>query len=157
ALDAGGAFFHRTVLAPGPTTYTVTATDALGNVTTQTRTVTGTQAVAGRIDYDLLSEARAFTAVYGRTSFDDAAEVLYADVQIQNTGTYALAGPVLVGVVGLSNLSVQVKGDGVTPAGIPYFDLSGVLTGGALAAGATSATRALAFYNPDRVPFSYQF
>src|SRR5262249_18036719 len=112
---------------------------------------------AGKIDFSLLSDVSgSLAADYGRTSFDEAAHVLYADLAVRNAGQYAADAPLLVGVKNISDPSVRLRGfDGTTPDGVPYFDLSALVAGGTLRPGELTGARTLAFYDPSGVQFSY--
>ena len=157
AVDAAGRFFARVPLGPGTKTVRFVATDVYGQTAETTHTLVGTQAPAGRVDFAALVEVGHVRAEYGRTSFDEDTHTLFADVTVRNAGTYAIGGPVLVGVRNLSDLSVSVPApDGYAPDGTPYFDLTARgLVAGDLAPGAAATAFALAFVNPNRVRFTY--
>lgn len=96
------------------------------------------------------------TADYGLTSLSEDTAVVYADLAARNSGTYRVKAPLLVAVKHLSDPAVRVRDfDGLTPDGTPYYDLSAELPGDALEPGETTAARRLAFFDPDRRPFSY--
>src|SRR5262249_41928377 len=62
----------------------------------------------------------------------------------------------LVGIAHLSDPRVRVQNaDGVTPQGLPYLDFSKAMAGRRLAPGEATDSRSLAFYDPDRNPFTY--
>jgi RHS repeat-associated protein len=109
------------------------------------------------IDFTALADVSAsFPPEYGETSFDQTSRTLYADVAVRNAGTYDVGTPLVVAVSHLSDPSVRVvNADGTTPDGLPYLDFSGGVSGGLLAPGAVTGTRRLSFYNPNRVPFTY--
>ncbi|MCZ2341135.1 MAG: putative Ig domain-containing protein, partial [Bacteroidales bacterium] len=156
-FDATGRFFARIPVGPGTRTVQFVATDVYGQTAETTHSLVGTQVPTGSIDFDSLVEVGHIRADYGRTSFDDRTNTLFADVTITNTGTYAISGPVLVGVRNLSDLSVSVgTPDGYLLDGTPYFNLTarGLVTGG-LAPGAAASVFALTFLNPNRVRFVY--
>jgi len=109
------------------------------------------------IDFAHLADVSASVQpVYGRTSFDQPASVLYAELAAQNAGQYFVDAPLIVAIDHLSDPTVVVRGaDGMTPDGLPYFDLSALVPGGKLAAGESTGTQTLAFYDPSGVPFTY--
>jgi hypothetical protein len=113
--------------------------------------------VPQRIDFSILSDVSAsFQPQYGRTAFDDDTHVLHADLLAQNTGHYLVDAPLLVGIIHISDPTIRVQNaDGVTPDGIPYYDFSAVVPGGTLLPGQQTGSRSLAFFNPGRVPFTY--
>jgi RHS repeat-associated protein len=114
-------------------------------------------AVARTVDFSSLADVSAgVTAAYGQTSFDDGTNVLYADLALSNTGRYAAGAPLVVAVTHLSDPSVRVRdADGRTPDGLPYYDFSALAAGGTLSPGQVAGSRPLAFFNPNRVPFTY--
>jgi RHS repeat-associated protein len=156
-LDSSGDFFTKVDILPGQNRFTFTAYDAAGGQASTTLTLNGAQQPPGAVDYSLLSDVSAsFKGQYARTSFDDDTNVLYADLAIQNTGQYDGDAPLLVGITDLSNPDVKVRdADGVTPDGMPYYDLSSLVTDGTLKPGGATGFRPVSFYNPDRKPFTY--
>ncbi|WP_165228130.1 putative Ig domain-containing protein [Aquisphaera insulae] len=109
------------------------------------------------IDFAHLADVSASVRpAYGRTSFDEAAKVLYADLAAKNSGSYAVESPLIVAIAHLSDPTVRVRGaDGTTPEGLPYFDLSTLVSGGLLAPGGTTAARTISFANPSGKAFTY--
>src|SRR5262249_16312210 len=91
----------------------------------------------GPIDFPTLSDVSAsFQADYGRTSFNDASTVLYTDLSVQNSGRYFVNAPLIVAITHVSDPTVRVRGaDGVTPDGLPFYDLSKLVSGTTLAPG----------------------
>ncbi len=97
------------------------------------------------------------TPSYARTSFDAQSQVLYADMKVNNAGTYPVDTPLLVEVKNFSNPDVVARNyDGLTPDGVPYYDFSSVTGGLSLAPGTTTGAKTVAFYDPDGTPFTYQ-
>jgi RHS repeat-associated protein len=109
------------------------------------------------IDVSALSDvSAAFTPEYGQTAFDEADSVLYANLSLKNTGLYPIDKPLAVAVAHLSDPTVRVRGaDGTTPDGLPYYNLSNLVTGRTLNPGDATAARRLAFFNPNHTPFTY--
>src|SRR5205807_4314942 len=94
--------------------------------------------------------------LYGRTSWQDASNVLYADFGVKNIGQYAVQGPILVGVTNISDPTVRLRDTTrKTPDGIPYFDMSSLVTGGKLRPGDSSGLQTISFFDPSRVQFTY--
>jgi RHS repeat-associated protein len=114
-------------------------------------------AATSSIDFSALTDvSTSMTATYGQTSFIQQSGVLYAGLTIQNTGTFPVDAPLVAVVAHLSDPSIHVRGsDGVTPDGLPYFDLSGLIGGSTLAAGQATATRTLSFSDPGHIQFTY--
>ena len=134
-----------------------TTSDASGQTASCTLTLEGIQRPEGQIDFSQFSDVSAsFTGEYGRTSFNENSDVLYADMAIRNAGQYAADTPLLVGITNLSDPSVRVRNaDGVTPDGIPYYDFTSLVAGSTLEPGAVTSERTIAFYDPSRVQFTY--
>lgn len=104
----------------------------------------------------LVDVSGSVTADYARTSFSEDGSIIYADVAARNAGRYDVAGPMVVAVDHLSDPAVRVRDfDGVTPAGLPYFEISNLGDDGRLTIGESSAFRRIAFFNPTGAPFSY--
>lgn len=98
-----------------------------------------------------------FKAEYGRTSFNEDTKVLYTDLAVRNSGTYGVDTPLYMVVERLTDPSVQVlNADGITPEGLPYYDVSRLVGDGNLAPGEASQSKTIAFYNPNGVQFDYQ-
>lgn len=109
------------------------------------------------IDFSVLSDVTASSkAGYARSSWSDSRETLYADLSLQNIGSFLIDGPLLVGVTNVSDPTVRVRDfDGLTPDGVPYFDFSNLLGDRVFSPGETSDARTLAFYDPDGQQFTY--
>ena len=120
---------------------------------------TSDQSPLPEVDFSVLSDVSAsLRSEYGRTEFNDYSSVLYADVAIRNAGQYATDTLLLVGITHLSDPSVRVEdADGVTPDGIPYYDFSGVVAAGTLQLGEATGQHSIAFYNPGRAQFTYDY
>jgi RHS repeat-associated protein len=157
ALDAAGHFFSAVGVAPGQNHLPVTATDTAGLSTSASVSITGTQPPPGAIDFSLLSDVTgSMTAHYGRTSYNEDTQVLYAELSVANTGAFGVDTALVVAVAHLSAPSVRVEHPtGQTPDGLPYYDYSALVGGKTLAAGATTQNGTLAFFDPERVPFTY--
>lgn len=154
ALDAAGNFFSPIDIRAGQNTFEVVATDAHLNSTTNTVTVSGTTTVQNWASLGVVTASA--QAEYGRTTFNEWTQTLYADVAIRNVGTYPINAPLYVGITRISEASVSVlEPDGVSADGIPYYDFSATLGGGSLNSGDLSGRRALAFHNPNKVQFTY--
>ena len=83
ALDASGNFFARVQVAPGRTTYNITATDIQGETGRTSLTLEGLQVPLGPIDFSLFSDVSAsFAGDYARTSFNEDTHILYADLRV---------------------------------------------------------------------------
>ncbi len=128
-----------------------------GRQATETLTLVGIPSDPAKTRLQSLTDAAAFTTAYHRTSFHVRDKVLYADLELVNSGPYALNGPLYLGITNISDPRVYVyRPDGVSREGIPYFDLTALLGDGVLAPGeTTTGAIALAFANPHRVRFTY--
>jgi YD repeat-containing protein len=162
ALDAAGTFFHHVTIQPGLNPFSFTAIDVYGAEATTQVTLEGIQQPTRGFDTARLTDVSTIGAHYGRTSFDDRTETLYAELQIENTGTYSINGPLLVGVKNISSpLVTPADIDGYTAAGIPYYDFTAAIDffdidpDGRLAPGDLSGFQSIAFLNPKRKDFTY--
>ena len=159
-VDAGGNFFATVNVATGAQSITLSATDLAGATTSQSVNITGIDPLVKReIDFSVVQPAAAVGVVaeYGRTSFNNAKKQLYADLILRNNGTFPVGGPILVGVKNISQPRVTVaNGDGVTPDGIPYYDVTDMVASGVLMPAAITSGFQLVFNNPNGVPFSYE-
>jgi RHS repeat-associated protein len=157
ALDAAGDYFTTLTIAPGQNPIQVQATDDHGHTATASLTVSGVARPAGAPDLSALADVSAsFTAGYARTSLDNGIGVVYADVAVRNVGQYPVGAPLYVGVAHLSDPSVHVRDQaGTTADGIPYYDFTGLINGGALGPGSATGTLSLAFSDPQGVRFTY--
>ena len=113
---------------------------------------------ASVIDFNHLKDVTgAVLPVYGTTSYHNSNTRLYADLGLQNVSGFVVDGPLIAVIDHLSDPNVQVlNADGFTAAGLPYVDMSSLLSGGSLDPGAsTTGSRTLEFLNPDGEQFSY--
>lgn len=154
-LDTRGAFFTHVNVLPGQNTFHVLAADRFGQTASTEIIVTG--AGPGEIDFLNFADVSAsFQGEYGRTAFNEDTNVLYADLAVRNTGTYAADTPLLVGVTNISDPSVRVREpDGLTLAGMPYYDFTHLVAAGTLAPSQQTDLRTIAFHNPNRIQFTY--
>ena len=105
---------------------------------------------------DLDDVTPAVRAEYGATTLTEERSILTTTMSLRNTGTYPVAGRLVLVVSNLSDAAVAVLNpDGRTPDGRPYLDLSADLPDGVLNPGEATAPRALRFTNPNRQRFTY--
>jgi RHS repeat-associated protein len=114
-----------------------------------------TPAVA--IDFNQLSDiSGSLTANYRQTSFNDSTKVLYGDLAVKNVGSYLVNAPLIVAIDKISDPTVTVVGaDGLTNAGLAYYNISSLVATGALKPDETTLTKTIAFSNPNKVQFTY--
>ena len=94
---------------------------------------------------------------YQTTSFSEINNTLYVDLQLKNQATYAMKGPLLLGVLNLSRGDVELRNrDGISDEGIPYVEFLSASGHTELDRGENTETIHLAFHNPSRNPFTYQ-
>jgi hypothetical protein len=143
----------------GTTSVHITCVEVLPGSSPTTSAVTPAVPLTAQasVDFSALSDVTpSFAPAYGQTSFDNASNVLYADLAIRDIGTYPVDGPLLAGVRHLSDPSVHVRdADGKLPDGTPYYNLTNLLTSGTVAPGGQTGSRALAFADPSGTPFTY--
>jgi len=154
ALDAAGNFFDPLEIRVGRNLFEVVATDIFGQSATNIIAILGARCPQSFADLGAISTS--LNPEYGRTSFHEWTQTLYADLALRNTGSYPMQSPLYVGITHISDPSVTLlEPDGISADGIPYYDFTATLAGTSLAPGGTSAARTLAFRNPNRVPFIY--
>ncbi|MBX9580312.1 MAG: putative Ig domain-containing protein [Gemmataceae bacterium] len=157
AVDGAGRFFARVAVRAGQNSFRLTAVDRAGEVATAVLPLAGVAPPAG-VDASALADVAAFTPEYARTSFDEAADVLYADLALRNAGNTTWAAPLVLTVEDLSDPQVRLRDfDGRLPDGTPYYDFGGLVAGGRLAPGAATGVKTLAFLNPNQKRFTYAF
>ncbi|MBD2616571.1 hypothetical protein H6G94_36050, partial [Nostoc punctiforme FACHB-252] len=108
-------------------------------------------------NFNLLADvSQSFVAQYHSTSFNADTHLLYANIAIQNIGSYSVDAPLIVAVNSISNPNVFVRNfDGFTPEGIPYYDFSKLVGDKKLDESELTQERSLIFYNPEEVQFTY--
>ena len=155
-VDAAGNFFEEIDILTGENRLEVVALDAYGQLATETVTVTGTQDSEGISENLLFDVSPSFEAEYARTSFDERTDLLYAQLAIHNVGQYGVDNPFLVGIRNISDVTVRVRdAAGFTKDGIPYYNFSPLVSTGTLAPDGITGFVDAMFYNPNRVPFTY--
>jgi RHS repeat-associated protein len=154
-LDAAGFFFTQEQLSLGENTWEVVATDIYGQSTRLTWTLVGSES---QVDLTRFADiSGSFSGVYGRTSFNEEANLLHVDLATRNDGQFVVDTPLLVGVKNISDPSVSVVGAaGVTPDGIPFYDYSSRVPGGKLNPNELTESPTVTFHNPNRVQFDYE-
>ncbi|WP_422925495.1 putative Ig domain-containing protein [Singulisphaera sp. PoT] len=156
-LDAAGRFFAKVHVRSGSNSYQVVATDSNGQTAQVSLTVQGVQSAPGSVDFSQFADVTgSFTPSYARTSYNEAEGILYADFAVKNSGQYDANAPLLVGIANISDPSVQVLGaSGKTPDGVPYYDFTGLVTGGKLAPDGQTGFLNARFLNPNHSQFTY--
>ncbi|MCA2577755.1 MAG: tandem-95 repeat protein [Microcystis sp. M41BS1] len=110
------------------------------------------------IDFSQLSDINSsLNAEYLRTSFNEDSKTLYADFVVRNQGEYVVDSPLVVAIKSISNPTVQVVGaTGITPEGLPYYNLSDLVDSNTLDPDEITQSKTLAFLNPQEVQFTYK-
>lgn len=157
ALDAAGNFFVRLAVLPGDNVYEFEVTDSRDQTARTTLVLQGVQRAAGDVEFDLLSNVSAsFAPQYARTSLKDDDDTLFAEIAIRNEGQYPADAPLFVAITNLSDPTVRVlDADGYTPEGAPYYDFTGLVTGGTLAPRSATGFLSATFLTPGRTQFTY--
>lgn len=157
AIDGAGNFFTRVTVRPGQNVFEFVATDFQGLVASNRLTLAGKQPTAGAIDLSRLTDVSAsFDGVYGRTSFDDDNDVLYAELSIRNAGQNLADAPLLVGIHNISDPRVRLRDyDGVMPDGTPFYNFTRLVSDGSLVRGESSGKRSIRFFDPSHAQFTY--
>ncbi|WP_414529920.1 putative Ig domain-containing protein, partial [Nodularia chucula] len=109
------------------------------------------------LNFNLLSDvSQSFNAEYHRTGFNADAHLLYADIMVRNIGSYSVDAPLIVAVNHISDPTIVVRNpDGFTPDGLPYYDLSQLVSDQKLDPNEQTQQRSLIFYNPQGMQFTY--
>jgi hypothetical protein len=125
ALDQAGQFFARVTIAPGRNNFTFIARSASGETASALVTIFGTDPAETGLDLSVLFDVTSsLTPDWGRTSFNEQASTLFADLAIRNTGQYPVKTPLVIGITRLSDPSVRVLNpDGLTPRRHPLLRL----------------------------------
>jgi RHS repeat-associated protein len=156
-LDPAGNFFAQVDVLPGENHFTFIAYDSLDGMATIELVASALQRPPGEVDFSRFADITgSFEPEYARTSYHHRDQTLFADIAISNVGQYPADAPLLVGVTHLSDPAVRVlEADGVTPDGIPYYDFTGLVTGGTLAPRSQTGFLAARFLNPTGQQFTY--
>lgn len=157
-IDAAGNFFVSLFVGPGENEFEFTAIDSSSRVVSQVLTISGNQPNANEIDFSQFSDVTgSFDVAYARTSYNRVRQELHAETAVENVGQFPADAPLLVGVTNLSDPTVLVRdADGVTPDGIPYYDFTGLVTGGSLNPRGQTGFLSANFYNPSETQFDYE-
>jgi|694.fasta_scaffold16546_2 RHS repeat-associated protein len=93
---------------------------------------------------------------YQRTTLNEDTNLVYADFNLKNIGSYGVNTNLLVAIKNISDPTVQVRDtDGVTLEGLPYYDFTDLLVNGKLDFNQVTNSRSLVFFNPNQVQFTY--
>ncbi|WP_137668809.1 Calx-beta domain-containing protein, partial [Sphaerospermopsis reniformis] len=93
---------------------------------------------------------------YQRTTLNEDTNLVYADFNLKNIGSYGINTNLLVAIKNISDPTVQVRDtDGVSLEGLPYYDFTDLLINGKLDFNQVTNSRSLVFLNPNQVQFTY--
>ncbi|MCA9191301.1 MAG: hypothetical protein KDB03_06055 [Planctomycetales bacterium] len=157
-VDAAGNFFAQLFVAPGDNEYEFTVIDSNNQSATHTIVIRGIQSDETQVDWTQFADVTgSFAASYARTSYNASDKSLFAETAVDNTGQFPADAPLIVAIANISDPLVQVRGaDGVTPEGFPYYDFTGLVTGGTLDPQGRTGFLSAAFYNPNQIQFTYE-
>ncbi len=115
----------------------------------------------GPVDFNHLSNVTSGIKIdYQDTSFHDQDNILFAGVTLKNVAGYSLTGTLVIAVKNMTDHSVgAAHPDGLTPDGLPYYDLSHLLFTDPTVAfdpGEVLAGFDLTFRNPNEIQFDYE-
>lgn len=155
-LDPNGNFFTAIDLLPGNNELVFEAIDIASQTTQATLTIVGTQ-FDSEINFNQFADiTQTVEGIYSRTSFEEKGNTLFVDLVASNPGSFAADGPLLVGVTNVSQSNVSLLNiDGVTPDGMPYYDLTALLDQDSLQPGEQTDIATIEFFNPSQVQFTY--
>ncbi len=156
-IDAGGNFFVSLFVGPGDNEYEFAAIDSENRTVSQVIILTGTQRDPSQVDFTQFADVTgSFDVQYSRTSYNQASRTVFAETAVKNSGQFQADVPLLVAIANLSDPRVLVRGAaGTTPDGLPYYDFSGLVTGGTLAPQGRTSLLSVAFFNPNQTQFTY--
>ncbi|MCA9127050.1 MAG: putative Ig domain-containing protein [Planctomycetales bacterium] len=157
SVDAAGNFFAQLFVGPGDNEYEFTAIDSNNQTTSQIITISGLQPDESSVDFTQFADVTgSFDVRYARTSYHTSGNALYAETAVENVGQFPADAPLIVAIANISDPLVLVRGAaGETPDGLPYYDFTGLVTGGTLAPQSQSGFLSAAFYNPNQTQFTY--
>ena len=93
---------------------------------------------------------------YQRTTLNEDTNLVYADFNLKNIGSYGVNTNLLVAIKNISDPTVQLRDtNGVTLEGLPYYDFTDLLINGKLDFNQVTNSRSLVFLNPNQVQFTY--
>lgn len=156
-LDVAGRFYAAITIGPGDNKLRFEATDSIGQTVTTELTLRGTS-VDESLDLASFEDSTvSFGHIYGRTSYSEQSDFLFAELATRNDGSFVVDVPLLVGVRNISSPAVSLVGfDGRMPDGTPYYDFTKYVESGALEPNETSRAPAFAFHNPNSEQFDYE-
>ncbi len=118
---------------------------------------TTTRLTEQEINFSLLSDiSGSINTQYQSTSFNEDTQVLFAEFKANNEGIYFIDSPLIVAIDKISDPRIQIIGnDGLTPDGLPYYDLRDGVSDITLEPNESTLAKTLQFYNPSRTQFTY--
>jgi hypothetical protein len=129
----------------------------LENAPVATPTISALQSFANPPNLTNLADVTGSMEIqYQRTTFNDDTNLVYADFNLKNIGSYGVNTNLLVAIENISDPTVQVRDtNGVTLEGLPYYDFTDLLINGKLDFNQVTNSRSLVFLNPNQVQFTY--
>tara|TARA_R110002167_G_scaffold352262_1_gene565134 strand:- start:1303 stop:19128 length:17826 start_codon:yes stop_codon:yes gene_type:complete len=107
-------------------------------------------------DSDLTDVTSIMQVDYTTTSFNDADNQLLTGITLTHAGSYDIYGPVLVGIRNITSPAVSMGNvDGYTAEGMPYYDITHLLSDGTFSPGDSISGLSLTFLNPQEAQFDY--
>ena len=159
ALDASGRFFTRVGVLPGENRYAVVAYDEYGQSASVVHTAQSLARPTAPLDSrQFVDLSSTFKAEYARTSFHEDSRSLFTNIAVRNGGNYPASVPLFVGVKNISDPTVKALNPaGTLDDGTPYYDFTGLVSGGGkrLEPNAATGQLDLAFSVPERKRFTY--
>lgn len=157
SLDAAGNFFVSLFVGPGDNEFEFSAVDSNGQLGTKLITIRGTQPNTSQVDFTQFAEVTgSFKPTYARSYFHQSTRSHLAETSVENVGQFPADVPLLVGIANISDPMVLVRhADGQTPDGVPYYDFTGLVTGGSLNPHGRTGLLLAEFFNPNQSPFTY--
>lgn len=93
---------------------------------------------------------------YQRSTLNGDTNLLYADFNLKNIGSYGVNTNLFVAIKNISDPTVQIRDtNGITLEGLPYYDFTDSLINDKLDHNQVTKGRSLVFLNPNQVQFTY--
>jgi RHS repeat-associated protein len=155
AFDAAGHFFAIAQIADGANSFTVIATDTLGQTGQATLQLVGVPGSTGDFDFDQAQDITSkATLAFAATTYNRDTDTLHAEARLTNDDADPLRGPVLAVFDRIAPAAVTLaSAEGTDPDGKPWIAFDGQHGVDSLAPGATSQKIDVRFANTNQQRF----
>ena len=155
AFDAAGHFFAAAQIAAGTNSFTVIATDSLGQTGQATLQLVGVPGSTGDFDFEQAQDITAKAAIaFTATTYNRNTHTLHAEARLTNDDADPLRGPVLAVFDRIAPASVTLASrEDPDPDGKPWIAFDSQHGVDPLAPSATSLKIDVRFANPNEQRF----